>query len=91
MEELELIPAGFGLCWLAYYVRGILRIHRSLAPRERGTTFTETWLRFWLSPAILKDSFRCALISLGVFLGVEIVRGDNVEDEVDEDSETGHF
>ena len=91
MEELELIPAGFGLCWLAYYVRGILRIHRSLAPRARGTTFTETWLRFWLSPAILKDSFRCALVSLGAFLGIEIAQGGNLEGEVDEDSEIDHF
>ena len=85
MNEFELIPAGFGLCWIAYYLRAILRIHRSLAPRPSGTTFTETWLRFWLSPAILKDAFRCAVISLGVFLGIEIARGANVEEKVDED------
>jgi hypothetical protein len=91
MNELELIPTGFGLCWIAYYLRAIVRIHRSLAPKERGTTFTETWLRFWLSPAILKDSFRCALISVGVFLGIEIARGDNVEDDMEEDSEIDHF
>ncbi len=53
MSELELIPAGFTLCWIIYYLRGILRIHRSLMIRGRGPTFTETWLRFWLSPAIL--------------------------------------
>ena len=91
MSELELIPAGFGLCWLAYYVRGILRIHRSLAPRARSSTFTETWLRFWLSPTILKDSFRCTVISMGVFLGIEIVRGEKAEDEGDKDSEIDHF
>ena len=91
MNELELIPAGFGLCWAAYYLRGLLRLHRSRASRERNTTFWETWLRFWLSPAILKDAFRCSVISLGVFLGIEIARGDNVDKDVDEDSETGHF
>ncbi|RLA54487.1 MAG: hypothetical protein DRR42_01520 [Gammaproteobacteria bacterium] len=91
MNEFELIPTGFGLCWIAYYLRGILRIHRSRTSGERTTTFWQTWLRFWLSPAILKDSFRCALISLGVFLGIEIARGDNAEDEVDEDSEIDHF
>jgi len=91
MNELELIPAGFGLCWVAYYLRGLLRLHRSRVSRERNATFWETWLRFWLSPAILKDAFRCAIISLGVFLGIEIARGDNVNKDVDEDSETGHF
>ncbi len=91
MNELELIPVGFSLCWIAYYLRAILRIHRSLAPKARGTTFTETWLRFWLSPVILKDAFRCAVISLGVFLGIEIARGDKVEDQDDEDSENDHF
>ena len=44
MNELELIPAGFGLCWVAYYFRGILRLHRSRVSRERTTTFWETWL-----------------------------------------------
>ncbi len=91
MSEFDLIPAGFGLCWIAYYLRGILRIHRVRASRARNTTFWETWLRFWLSPAILKDAFRCSFVSLGVFLGIEIARGDNVDKEVDEDSETGHF
>lgn len=91
MNEIELIPVGFGLCWVIYYLRGIMRIHRSLAPNGRGPTFTETWLRFWLSPAILKDAFRCALISMGVFLGIEIARGDNAKDSAEEDSETGHF
>ena len=91
MNEIELIPVGFGLCWIIYYLRGIMRIHRSLAPKGRGPTFTETWLRFWLSPAILKDAFRCALISMGVFLGIEIARGDNAKDSAEEDSETGHF
>ena len=64
---------------------------RALVPRNRNITFWETWLRFWLSPAILKDAFRCALVSLGVFLGIEIARGDSVQDEVEKDSETGHF
>ena len=41
MSELELIPAGFTLCWIIYYLRGILRIHRSLMIRGRGPTFTE--------------------------------------------------
>ncbi len=91
MSEFDLIPAGFGFCWIAYYLRGILRIHRVRASRARNTTFWETWLRFWLSPAILKDAFRCSFVSLGVFLGIEIARGDNVDKEVDEDSETGHF
>jgi hypothetical protein len=91
MNELELIPTGFGLCWIAYYLRAIVRIHRSLAPNERGTSFTETWLRFWLSPAILKDSFRCALISVSIFLGIEIAQGDNLKGKVDKDSETDHF
>jgi len=91
MNELELIPTGFGLCWIAYYIRSIVRIHRSLDPKGRGTTFTETWLRFWLSPAILKDSFRCTLISVSIFLGIEIAQGDNLEDKADEDSETDHF
>lgn len=91
MNELELIPAGFGLCWIAYYLRGILRLHRSRASRIRTTTFWETWLRFWLSPAIIKDAFRCAVRSLSVFLGIEIARGDSIEDEVDNDSETDHF
>jgi hypothetical protein len=91
MNELELIPTGFGLCWIAYYLRAIVRIHQSLAPNERDTSFTETWLRFWLSPAILKDSFRCALISVGVFLGIEIARGDSVENDIEEDSEIDHF
>ena len=91
MNEFELIPAGFGLCWVIYYLRGIMLIHRSLAPKGRGPTFTETWLRFCLSPATLKDAFRCALISMGVFLGIEIARGDNVKDSAEEDSETGHF
>jgi hypothetical protein len=89
MNELELIPTGFGLCWVAYYLRGLLRLHRSRVSRERNATSWETWLRFWLSTAILKDSFRCALISLGVFLGIEIARGENVE--VEEDSEIDHF
>lgn len=91
MNELDLIPAGFGLCWVAYYFRGLLRLHRSRVSRERTTTFWETWLRFWLSPAILNDAFRCAVISLRVFLGIEIARGDNVDKDIDEDSETGHF
>jgi hypothetical protein len=91
MNELELIPIGFTVKWIAYYVRGILRIHRLLVPKGRRPTFLETWLRFWLSPAILKDSFRCALISLGVFLGVEIARGDSVENKADKDSEMEHF
>ena len=91
MNEFELIPTGFGLCWIVYYLRGILRVHRSLVPRNRNITFWETWLRFWLSPAILKDAFRCALVSLGVFLGIEIARGDSVQDEVEKDSETDHF
>lgn len=91
MNELELMPAAFGLCWIAYYFRGILRIHRSLATRAKGITFTETCLRFWLNPTVLKDAFRCSLISLRVFLGIEIARGDNVEDKINEDSETGHF
>ena len=90
MNELELIPVGFTVIWIAYYIRGILRIHRLLVPKTRGTTFTKTWLRFWLSPAILKDSVRCTLISMGIFLGIEIARGNKVED-VEEDSETGHF
>ena len=91
MNEFELIPTGFGLCWIAYYVRGILRIHRSRTSREQTSTFWQTWLRFWLSPAILKEAFRCAVISLGVFLGIEIARGDKVEDQDDEDSENDHF
>jgi hypothetical protein len=91
MSELELIPTGFGLCWIAYYVRAIVRAHRSHAQKERGSTFTETWLRFWLSPAVLKDSFRCTLISVGAFLGIEIARGDSVEKDVKEDSEIDHF
>jgi hypothetical protein len=91
MSEFELIPVGFGLCLFAYHLRGILRIHRALAPKGRGPTFTETWLRFWLSPAILKDAFRCALVSLAVFLGIEIPRGDKVEDQADKDPEIDHF
>lgn len=91
MNEFELIPTGFGLCLLAYYVRGILRLHRSRVSRARTITFWETWLRFCLSPAILKDAFRCAVISTGVFLGIEIARGDNVEGKADKDSETDHF
>ena len=46
MNDLDLIPAGFGLCWVAYYFRGLLRLHRSRVSRERTTTFWETWLRF---------------------------------------------
>ena len=91
MEELQLIPAGFTLCWIAYYLRGIIRLHRSLPPSVRGITFRETLLRFWLSPAILKDAFRCAVISVSVFLGIEIARGDNLKGETDEDSEIDHF
>jgi hypothetical protein len=91
MNELELIPAGFGLCLLAYYFRGILRLHRARVSRTRTITFWETWLRFCISPAILKDAFRCAVIPLGVFLGIEIAQGDSVEDNVDNDSETDHF
>ncbi len=91
MDELELIPTGFSLCMLAYYLRGILRLHRSRVARTRTVTFWETWLRFWLSPAILKDAFRCAVISTSVFLGIEIARGDNVEEKADKDSETDHF
>ncbi len=91
MNDFELMPAAFGLCWIAYYLRGILRIHRARTSRTRSTSFWETWLRFWLSPAILKDAFRCAFVSLGVFLGIEIARGDNVECEVERDSETDHF
>jgi len=91
MEELHLVPTGFTLCWIAYYLRGIIRLHRTLRPSARGNTFWETWLRFWLSPAILKDAFRCAMISFSVFLGIEIARGHNVEREVDEDSEIDHF
>ncbi len=91
MNELELIPAGFGLCLLAYYFRGILRLHRARVSRTRTITFWETWLRFCISPPILKDAFRCAVISLGVFLGIEIAQGDSVEDNVDNDSETDHF
>lgn len=91
MNEWELIPSSFVLCWIAYYLRGILRLHRSRVAQKRTITFWETWLRFWLSPAILKDAFLCALVSLGVFLGIEIARGGPVEDEADEDSETDHF
>ena len=91
MNEFELIPTGFGLCWIAYYLRGILRIHRSRASRERTRTFWQTWLRFWLSPVIIKDAFFCALTSLGTFLGVEIARGEAMEKEVDNDSEVDHF
>ena len=91
MNELELIPAGFGLCLLAYYLRGILRLHRARVSRTLTITFWETWLRFCLSPAILKDAFRCAVISLGIFLGIEIARGDTMKDEVDNDSERDHF
>lgn len=87
MSEFELIPAGFGLLCIAYYVRGLVRLHRLRVSRTRTITFWETWLRFWLSPAILKDAFRCAVI----FLGIEIARGDNVEDDADNDSETDHF
>jgi hypothetical protein len=76
---------------LAYYFRGILRLHRARVSRTRTITFWETWLRFCISPAILKDAFRCAVISLGVFLGIEIAQGDSVEDNVDNDSETDHF
>ena len=25
MSEFDLIPAGFGLCWIAYYLRGVRR------------------------------------------------------------------
>ncbi|MBT4518505.1 MAG: hypothetical protein HOC23_00755 [Halieaceae bacterium] len=91
MNEFELIPTGFGLCWIAYYLRGILRIHRSRTSRDRTTTFWQTWLCFWLSPVIIKDAFRCALTSLGAFLSVEIARGENVENEGDNDSEMDHF
>jgi len=91
MNELELIPAGFGLCWIIYYLRGLVRIHHAITRGERDASFIQTWLRFWLSPAILKDSFRCTLISVSVFLGIEIARGDNVEDNVEEDIEIDHF
>ena len=85
MNELELIPVGFGLCWIAYYIRGILRVHRSLAPKGRRPPFTETWRRFGLTPTILKDAFRCSLISMGVFLGIEIAREDGMEKTDEED------
>ena len=91
MNEVELIPAAFGLCWIAYYLRGIIRVHRSLTASARHITFWETWLRFWRSPAIHRDAFRCAFLSIGAFLGIEIAKGQCFENEGKNDSEMDHF
>jgi hypothetical protein len=91
MDELSLVPFAFSAYYVIYYLRAVWRVYKSHQRRSRTTTFLGTWLRFWLSPAILKDALRCALESLGALLGIEIAKGDSLGNDPTEDSETDHF
>ena len=72
MDSPELIPVIFIAYYSGYHLRTVWRVHKARLLNEEAT-LTRTWFSYWRDPAIAKCALRCAIRSIGVLVGIEIM------------------
>ncbi|RLA44909.1 MAG: hypothetical protein DRR06_08560 [Gammaproteobacteria bacterium] len=64
----------FVFCFLLYYCRELITLHRSRLKRNPDARFFDTWRLLFRNRSVVKQAVKCALFSMGIFLGIEIAK-----------------
>ena len=73
MLGLDISPVAPTIFFSFYYARGIWRLYKVEKQVSIRTSLLKTWLRYALSPGVIRDSVFSSVRSSGMMMGVEIV------------------
>lgn len=73
MLGLDISPIAPTVFFSFYYAREIWRLYKVEKQVSTRTSLLKTWLRYALSPGVIRDSVHCSVRSSGMMMGVEIV------------------
>lgn len=77
----DLVPSTvvFGMYVLFYYCVLLLRVQRRMKRIDRSCSFADTFWALGMSRALVFRALKAAVMSLSVFLGIQIVSTEEIE------------